>query len=209
MIKLENVTKIYDRPIFQNFNLVIPEGEFLGIKGESGRGKTTLLNIIGAIETIDTGRVMFDKLDYSKITAEKQKKLYRDAISFIFQNYGLLENETIFENLALILKLRKISKNKMTSMISSVLEKVNLGYLNIKHSPHSLSGGEQQRVAIARAILADNPVILADEPTGSLDEENGDLIMNLLAELNQQGKTIVIVTHSERYDGYFTKILQI
>lgn len=208
-IELKNISKSFDREVLSDFSLKIYDGEFLGIKGESGSGKTTLLNILGAIEEVDTGLVTIGASDYTRLNAKKQRNLYRNQVSFVFQNFGLLENETIEKNLSLVLKLKKIPAKLWKKKITDVLSQVNLDYLDIKTKPHSLSGGEQQRVALARTILSDNPIILADEPTGSLDEQNGILVMNLLKQLNESGKTVVVVTHTDRYDSLFTKIVHL
>ncbi|MDR2976999.1 MAG: ABC transporter ATP-binding protein [Streptococcaceae bacterium] len=208
-IELTNISKAFEREVLKNFTLKIPEGEFLGIKGESGSGKTTLLNIIGAIEEVDSGRVRLDNLDYTQLSAKEQIKLYRKQISFVFQNFGLLENESIRKNLSLVLKIKKVPKKTWEDKIQEVLDQVNLGYLNLEIKPHALSGGEQQRVALARTILSNNPIILADEPTGSLDDQNGDLVMNILKQMNESGKTIVVVTHTDRFDSIFKKIVHL
>ncbi|MDR0298170.1 MAG: ABC transporter ATP-binding protein [Streptococcaceae bacterium] len=207
MIKLENVYKSYGRELFEDFSLTIKDGEFLGIKGTSGSGKTTLLNMIGGIEKIDAGDISLGKMSYSRLNAKIQKKLFRYHISFIFQNFGLLENETVYENLSLVLKLNKIPKGFHKENIIKALKRVNLDYVGLKAKPNTLSGGEQQRLAVARVILSDNPVILADEPTGSLDEANGDLVMQLLKSLNEKGKTVITVTHSNRYDRLFSRTI--
>lgn len=206
-IELQQVSKHFERDIFKDLSLTVESGEFVAIKGQSGRGKTTLLNIIGGIESIDKGRVLLGNIDFSNPSARLQTQIYQHTLSFIFQNYGLLENETIKENLAIILRIHKVAKSKQSEKIHAALVQVGLSEIDLMLTPYSLSGGEQQRLAIARAILADNPIILADEPTGSLDEKNGDNVMGILSELNRQGKTIVVVTHSNRYDSIFHRIV--
>ncbi|MDR2975729.1 MAG: ABC transporter ATP-binding protein [Streptococcaceae bacterium] len=206
-IELLNISKSFDRALFKDISMKISDGEFVAIKGESGSGKTTLLNILGAVEEADTGRIRIGDMDITRISARKQRNLFRNQISFVFQNFGLLENETIFKNLSLVLKIKKAAKNSWKKQILAVMEQVNLGYIDVTLKPHSLSGGEQQRVALARTILSNNPIILADEPTGSLDEKNGDLVMRILGKLNELGKTVVVVTHTDKYDDMFSRIV--
>jgi putative ABC transport system ATP-binding protein len=208
-IKLTNVSKSFEREVLKDFTLTIPDGDFLGIKGKSGSGKTTLLNIIGAIEEVDAGQICINKLDYTRLSAKKQREIFRKQISFVFQSFGLLENESIRKNLSLVLGIKKTPKKLWEEKILEVLHQVNLGYLNLDIKPHSLSGGEQQRVALARTILSNNPIVLADEPTGSLDEQNGNLVMRTLQKMNKSGKTVVVVTHSDRYDSMFTRIVRL
>lgn len=190
MIEIRNITKKFEeRVIFNNFSCSIKQGEFVVFSGRSGSGKTTLLNIIGGIEKIDNGKVIIDHLDLAKNA--NIIKIYREKIGFLFQNFALVENKTVEEN---ILMIDKRYRNQLT--VSSTLEKVGLkGYEHNKI--YTLSGGEQQRVAIARLLMKRCSIILADEPTGSLDTYNANLIVEHLKELNSIGKTIILVTHDE------------
>ena len=190
MIKIKNVSKAFeDKVLFTNLNLDIKDGEFVIFSGPSGCGKTTLLNMIGAIEKINSGEIFVDGIDVSK--KKNQLQYFRYKVGFLFQNFALVDNKTVAENLKLV---RKDSKNDMT--IEEALEIVGLkDKLNKK--VYTLSGGEQQRVALARLMLKKCDVILADEPTGSLDKNNAEAVLNILKQLNEQGKTIILVTHDE------------
>jgi putative ABC transport system ATP-binding protein len=190
MIKIINVTKTFeDKTLFSDLNLMIEDGEFVIFSGPSGCGKTTLLNMIGAIEKIDRGKILVDGIDISQ--RKNQLQYFRNKVGFLFQNFALVDNKTVKENLSLV---RKDSKNELT--IEEALEAVGIrDKLNKK--VYSLSGGEQQRVALARLMLKKCDVILADEPTGSLDTKNAEAVLNILKQLNEQGKTIILVTHDE------------
>lgn len=202
MLEIKNISKKFgDRVIFNDFSCSIKQGDFVVFSGKSGSGKTTLLNIIGGIEKIDSGKVILDGLDLS-INADVIKA-YREKIGFLFQNYALVENKTVAEN---ILMIDKKYRNNMT--VSSVLEKVGMnGYE--KSKIFTLSGGEQQRIAIARLFMKKCSIILADEPTGSLDKHNANLIMGHIKELNKGGKTIILVTHNEELKKMGDAILEL
>ena len=192
MIELTAITKRYgDKVIFDNFSMKVEEGEMIAVTGKSGCGKSTLLNIIGLLEKVDNGQVCIDGI--SNITPQGMiaTKLIREEIGYLFQNFALVDEESVNYNLKLALKY--VKGNKM-HIIEKALEEVGLsGYGNKKI--YQLSGGEQQRVALARIIVKPSKIILADEPTGSLDEQNRDIVLNMLRKMQQQGKTIVIVTH--------------
>ena len=190
MIKITNLCKAYDDKIlFSNYNLEIPDGSFVVISGESGCGKSTLLNIIGGIEASDSGSVIVNGVEVSK--KGNKQKYFKETVGFLFQNFALLENKTVKENLNLI---KKSGRNDISLNYS--LEKVGLDKV-IDKKVYKLSGGEQQRVALARVMIKKCSVVLADEPTGSLDKKNGEIVMNILHDLNRQGKTVIVVTHSE------------
>lgn len=193
MITLSNINKKFGNSnIFSNYNLNIEEGEFVAITGQSGSGKTTLLNIMGFLEPCNSGSITIDGIKKLKVNDRKTLKLYQTTIGFLFQNFALIENRTVKQNLELaILTTDKSSSNRK---INSVLKRVGLTGRRNDYI-FQLSGGEQQRVAIARLLLRDYKIILADEPTGSLDQVNRDLVFKLLSELHNEGKTIVIVTH--------------
>lgn len=188
MIKLENVCKRYgERILFENYNTQISDHEFVVFSGKSGCGKTTLLNMIGGIEATDSGRIWVDNVD---ITQKKELLNYfRYKVGFLFQNFALIENKTVKENLSIV---RKASRTSIS--IEEALERVGLEE-KIDSKIYTLSGGEQQRIALARLMIKKCDIILADEPTGSLDRENTDIVMDILEEYYQHGKTVVIVTH--------------
>ncbi len=194
-IVLTNISKSFgNKQLFKNLSLKIEKGDFISIMGESGAGKTTLLNIMGLLESPDSGTIsVFEKknLSFSSRTATK---LRRRHISYLFQNYGLVDTETVEDNMRLVTHFKKMSRKKEKEIISDALDQVGLsGYENRK--VYTLSGGEQQRVALAKIIAKSPQIIFADEPTGSLDEHNRNYVMRILQELNHQGKTIVVVTH--------------
>jgi len=190
MIEIKNLTKKFDEKIvFSDFNLIIENGDFIIFSGPSGCGKTTLLNMIGAIEKIDDGEIIVDDIDIKN--KKNHLNYFRTKIGFLFQNFALVDNKTVKENLKLI---RKDCKTNLS--IEDALSIIGLeDKLNKKI--YTLSGGEQQRVALARLMLKKCDVILADEPTGSLDKKNAEAVLDILKQLNKQGKTIILVTHDE------------
>ncbi|MCC2248888.1 putative bacteriocin export ABC transporter [Virgibacillus sp. AGTR] len=207
MILIKNMNKKFnEKSIFEDFNLEINSGEFVGIIGKSGKGKTTLLNIIGTLEEADSGIVKVMGKDIHKKRIKRY--LLRHHLGFIFQNYALIDNASVNDNLELALKHKKISKKEKMESITLVLEEVGLNNYS-KEKVHTLSGGEQQRIAIARLLLKDPDIILADEPTGSLDNENRDIIVSLFKNLYKQGKTIIMVTHDKDLAHHFSKVIQL
>ncbi|CCY27521.1 amino acid ABC transporter ATP-binding protein [Acholeplasma sp. CAG:878] len=194
MIKVENLEKSFDnKEIIKNFNYEFLDGKITAIVGKSGCGKTTLLNILGLLDTDYKGKVLYDGV---LITNESQRNEFiRNNINYLFQNYALIDNETVEQNLLLALEYEKLSKNVKKEKINEALELVDLNEFNDKKI-FTLSGGEQQRVALARVILKKGNIILADEPTGNLDAENTDKVMKILKKLKEDGKLIIIVTHS-------------
>ncbi|MBY0600448.1 ABC transporter ATP-binding protein [Bacillus bingmayongensis] len=207
MIQIKNMNKTFlDKIIFNNFNLEVKAGDFIGIYGKSGQGKTTLLNIIGTLEKPDSGEI---SIIGKNIDSKKTKRhLLRNEIGFIFQNYALIDNETVNNNLEIALKHKKMSKQQKKEAIYSALNEVGLTEYGEK-KVHTLSGGEQQRIAIARLLLKNPSIILADEPTGSLDSENRDIIVSLFQKLHHQGKTIIVVTHDTSLSYLFSRIIQL
>lgn len=176
--------------------MTVSKGEMVAITGRSGSGKTTLLNILGLLEKPDSGRIkLFDEKD-QRIGPLRRNRLLRTKISYLFQNYALIDNETVEYNLEIPLMYSKVGKKEKRKMKMDVLKRMGLE-IALKQKIHELSGGEQQRVAIARILLKPSEMILADEPTGSLDAENRNEIMRILKELNDEGKTIIIVTHDQ------------
>ncbi|WP_413475806.1 ATP-binding cassette domain-containing protein [Staphylococcus equorum] len=204
MIKLNHINKSFDgKVIFEKFSVVIESGDFVIIRGASGKGKSSLLNIIALLEAPDSGEVLYNGV---VVKNEKTKLIYkRKDISYVYQNYGLLENETIFKNLTLPLN---VSKKEITKL-KSVMKKVGLQDLSLKTKIYTCSGGEQQRIAIARAILKEPKLIIADEPTGNLDRDNSDNVINIFKALNKQGITIIMATHDSNYFGIGNKIINL
>ena len=190
MVELINIEKKFgEKVLFQNFNEIIKDNEFVVFSGKSGCGKTTLLNIIGGIESIDDGKILVDGIDVTK--KKNLLNYFRDKVGFLFQNFALVENKTVKENLRLV---RKESRTQVT--IEEALQSVGLED-KLNHKIYTLSGGEQQRIALARLMIKRCSIILADEPTGSLDRENTDIVLEILEKNHQQGKTIIVVTHDE------------
>lgn len=193
MIQIKNISKYFkDKKVLDKLNLNIYDGDFVCIKGESGKGKTTLLNIMSLLEKPDEGSVVINSI---KNPDKKQTLIFqRNSFGYLFQNYALIENETVEKNLLISLEYEKnIDKQ---SEINNALRSVNLDGYN-KKKIFELSGGEQQRVALARIILKKCEYVFADEPTGNLDKNNRDIVFEILKKLNQEGKTVVFVTHDE------------
>lgn len=207
-IELVNISKSFNgKKVLNEFSIEIKSGEMVAITGGSGSGKTTLLNIIGLIEKADCGTVnIFDQKNIIPNT-KKAEATIREYVGYLFQNYALIDNETVEDNLKIGLKYVKKTENHAL-MIKNVLKDVGLeGYENRKI--YELSGGEQQRVAIARVMLKPSKLILADEPTGSLDAKNRSVVMELLDKLNAMGKTVVIVTHDDVVANHCQRIIKI
>ena len=190
MVEIVNMSKsFHEKTLFKDYNLKIPDGAFVVIHGKSGTGKTTLLNIIGGLEKIDDGQVLVNGIDISK--KKNKKNFYRYTVGFLFQNFALVDGKTVRQNLEMV------SPTFRTDIsIEDALTGVGLKGYDTK-KVYTLSGGEQQRVALARLMIKKCELILADEPTGSLDPENTRMVMNILKNLNKEGKTIIIVTHNE------------
>lgn len=200
MIEMKNIYKSFgkdhnERKIFENFSFTISKGDMVAIMGKSGSGKTTLLNIIGGLESIDKGTYLFNGKDVSKFNEKELLKFRRKNISFIFQNFALINEYSVMDNILLPLKYRyrNIDKEKLADA-RELLDKLDIAYV-LDHKIDNLSGGEKQRIAIARSLISNTNVILADEPTGALDEKSGYMIMELFKQMKNIGKTIIIVTH--------------
>ena len=193
MIKLEKIEKEFDEHvILKDFSHEFAAGKAYGLVGASGSGKTTLLNIIGKLEKANSGQVLVDGKDLRQI---KEQRYFRDYVGYLFQNYGLIDNETIEQNLELAFVGKKVAKADRRKIMVETLKKVNLEP-DLKRKIYSLSGGEAQRVAIAKVMIKNPPIILADEPTASLDEENGHEVVDLVLSLLDGKKTIIIATHT-------------
>jgi putative ABC transport system ATP-binding protein len=217
MIKLKNVTKTYkmgEEIIYalKNVNLEIKEGEFVSIMGPSGSGKSTLLNIIGCLDKPTEGEVYIDGIRTNDLGDDELTKIRRDKIGFVFQQFNLIPLLTALENveLPLIFKYKNaMSENERRKRALECLKMAELDERFASHKPNQLSGGQQQRVAIARALANNPPILLCDEPTGALDSKTGNRIMNLLKKLNENGKTIVVVTHDPNVAKYGDRIVYI
>lgn len=198
IIHIKNFNKRFGHKIvFEDFNLEINEGDMVAITGPSGSGKTTLLNTIGLIEPIEEGEYQLFQQTAPKINSKQANKMIRENISYLFQNFALVDNFTIHENLMMALRYVKKTRQEKEALIDDALKMVGLdNYQTLK--VFEISGGEQQRVAIARCLLKPSKVILADEPTGSLDSKNRDEILAILKQLNADGKTIIMVTHDSK-----------
>ncbi|WP_440112248.1 putative bacteriocin export ABC transporter [Paenibacillus sp. QZ-Y1] len=208
-IELVNIGKSFEgSAVLSKMNLTINTGEMVAITGESGKGKTTLLNIIGLITSKDEGNLHVFGHRNPKIHSKEAMLLRRKRIGYLFQNYGLVDDETVLWNLGLALEYKKMNKKAKNEMIDHYLDKFALTALK-KKMVYQLSGGEQQRIAVIRLILQDSDLILADEPTASLDEQNEKYILDNLKELNRKGKTIVVVTHNTNILTYFNRVIRI
>ncbi len=199
MIDIKNITKTYDMgsvqvQVLRGITLHVKEGEFLSIIGPSGSGKSTLMNMIGCLDTPTTGEYYLDGREISTYNEKQLSKIRNQKIGFIFQKFNLLPKLSALENVELPLIYRGMNGKERRQRSIEAMEKVALSD-RMNHKPTELSGGQQQRVAIARALAGDPPVLLADEPTGNLDSKSGSDVMNLIRELSNEGKTIVLITH--------------
>nr|WP_282167718.1 ABC transporter ATP-binding protein [Shewanella japonica] len=203
ILKIDNMSKSFDSgeqqvEILKNISFSIFDGEFVSISGPSGCGKSTLLNILGLLDTPDSGEYYIDGLLVSGMNASQRASIRGNRIGFVFQSFNLIDEYTVIENIALPLKYRGDSLAQRQARALDCLDKVGLAD-KANLYPSQLSGGQQQRISIARALAGDSGIMLVDEPTGNLDSINGDAVMSLLEELNNQGTTIVLVTHDPRY----------
>ncbi len=213
MIKLHNIEKYYSNKVIKtyvlrNVDLLIEEGEFISIMGPSGAGKSTLLNIIGMLDTPSEGEYYFYDEPVHKMKEKKLSELHKTYIGFVFQQYHLIDELTVLENLETPLLYQKVKTNDRKGRIAETLDRFNI-VAKKDLFPNQLSGGQQQLVAIARAIIAEPKLILADEPTGNLHSDQGKEIMDLLKKLNKQGTTIIQVTHSETNAAYGNRIIKL
>lgn len=202
MISMSEVCKVYSGDTYKitaldKVSIDIQDGEFVSIMGRSGSGKTTLLNIIGFLDKPTSGSFVFDDVDASDLSVKKMWKLRRENIGFVFQNFALIENNTVFENTILPLQAVNVPRKQAITMANEILTRVGIYDLKKKY-PGQISGGQKQRVAIARALIGNPKIILADEPTGALDSETGNEIMDIFKEINKEGKTVIVVTHDEK-----------
>ena len=213
MIRTENLTRIFrteeiETIALNGVNINVKDGEFVAIMGPSGCGKSTLLNILGLLDTPTEGKYWLGDEEVGHLK-ERERTAYRKGrIGFVFQNFNLIDELTVEENIDLQLKYLGIGKAERKERVLDILRKVKLSH-RAKHYPHQLSGGQQQRVAIARAVVGKPSIILADEHTGNLDSKNGMEVMQLLSELNEEGTTIVMVTHSKHDATYASRIINL
>ncbi|WP_312753115.1 ABC transporter ATP-binding protein [Rummeliibacillus suwonensis] len=202
MIQIKNLRKKFgDKIVFDNFNLTIKNGEFVVFSGVSGCGKTTLLNMIGAIEPFDSGQILVDGIDISK--KKNQLPYFQKKIGFLFQNFALVDHKTVRQNLMLVKK-----KSRSSISMEKALAEVGLSE-KLEQKVYSLSGGEQQRVALARLMMKQCDIVFADEPTGSLDRKNALQVIDILKKLNIAGKTIVLVTHDEEIKQFGSRVVNL
>jgi len=212
-ILAENLTKTYGRgdamvSAVDDISFQIEEGEFVGVMGESGAGKSTLLGMMGAMNAPTSGRLVVDDIDIYSLRPEQRADFRREFLGFVFQSFHLVPYLTVIENVMLPLVVVKANKKKKRAMAQEALVKVGLGD-KANRLPNQISGGESERVAIARSIVNEPPVLLADEPTGNLDTKTSREIMDLLLQLNREGMTIIMVTHSPDCAGYAQRILRV
>jgi putative ABC transport system ATP-binding protein len=214
MITLTRLSKVYrttevETAALREVNLNVRKGEFIAIMGPSGSGKSTLLNIVGMLDNPSTGEYRFDGQNITGYTQEQLSQLRKAAVGFVFQSFNLIEELNVLENVELALLYHKqVSPRERRRLAEAALDRMKIAHRK-HHMPSQLSGGQQQRVAIARAVVARPKLILADEPTGNLDSANGEEVMQLLTQLNDEGTTIVIVTHALAHADYAHRIVNI
>jgi putative ABC transport system ATP-binding protein len=211
MLKLEHVSKVYraeevETAALDDLSLEIRPGEFLAIMGPSGCGKSTLLNILGLIDSPTSGAYWFMGENIARCSEEELTLRRRDGVGFVFQNFNLVDDLNVTENVEMGLLYRRVPSAERRRRVAAALEKVDLAH-RARHMPKQLSGGQQQRVAVARALVSDPKLILADEPTGNLDTANGNAVMEMLAGVATEGTTIIMVTHSEAHAGRADRVV--
>ncbi|MCP4703253.1 MAG: ABC transporter ATP-binding protein [candidate division Zixibacteria bacterium] len=213
MINLKNISKFYstghiDTYVLRKINLNVDKGEFITIMGPSGAGKSTLLNIIGMLDTASEGEFYFLDEEVHTLKEKNRANLYKEHIGFVFQSYHLIDELTVYENLEMPLLYKKIKGAQRKSMVCDILDRFQIvGKKDL--FPNQLSGGQQQLIGVARAVIASPKLILADEPTGNLHSEQGKEIMELFKKLNDEGTTIIQVTHSETNAAYGNRIIRL
>jgi len=212
MIKIANLEKYYrtedvETVALNKLSLEVKEGEFVAVMGPSGCGKSTLLNILGLLDDSDGGSFLFNGVEVVDYKERKRADLRKRNIGFVFQSFNLIDELTVFENVELPLIYLGMKSSDRKQKVEEVLDKIKIMHRR-NHYPQQLSGGQQQRVAVARAVVNNPKLILADEPTGNLDSTNGNEVMQLLTDLNEQGTTIVMVTHSEHDARYSHRIIR-
>lgn len=204
-IEMKNISKIFNTEeiethALKDINLVIRAGDYVSISGPSGCGKSTLLSILGLLDMPTNGEYFIEGVDVSQLSLNEAARIRNEKIGFIFQSFNLIDELSVFENVALPLRYKKtkISEEEVNKRVAECLGLVDM-FHRVNHKPNQLSGGQQQRVAIARALISNPAILLVDEPTGNLDSKSGDQILEVLKQLNQKGTTICMVTHDSRY----------
>ncbi|MBE5965303.1 MAG: ABC transporter ATP-binding protein [Lachnospira sp.] len=213
MIQLRNVIKVYESnrvktTALNGIDLDIEDGEMLAIMGPSGSGKSTLLNVLGGMDNLTAGTYKYNKINVDELSFDELNAFRKKNVSFVFQNFALMKDYTVFENVELPLLTKNISKKDRKDIVNEKLKMVGI----IEHSkkfPTQISGGQQQRCAIARALASGNSMILADEPTGALDQKTGEEIMDILRSISKTGKTIVVITHDNNVASKCDRIVYI
>ena len=213
MIKTVALEKIFrteevETLALNKVSIEVKEGEFVAIMGPSGCGKSTLLNILGLLDNPTSGEYYLNGIEVSRYTEAQRTKLRKGIIGFVFQSFNLIDELNVYENIELPLLYMGVSAAERKKKVQEAMERMAIVHRE-KHFPQQLSGGQQQRVAIARAVVANPKLILADEPTGNLDSKNGQEVMNLLSELNEEGTTIVMVTHSQHDAGFASRTINL
>ena len=213
MIQIENLSKVFrtsevETIALNHVNIEVKEGEFVAIMGPSGCGKSTLLNILGLLDNPSEGSYKLIGKEVANLKEKERTRLRKGVIGFVFQSFNLIDELNVFENVELPLTYLGIKASERKERVLEILKRMNLSH-RAKHFPQQLSGGQQQRVAIARAVVTNPKLILADEPTGNLDSKNGAEVMNLLTELNKEGTSIVMVTHSQHDAGFAHRVIHL
>jgi len=213
MIKTNDLTKIFrteevETTALNKVTLEVKEGEYVAVMGPSGCGKSTLLNILGLLDNPSSGSYVFNGTEVANLRERDRTVFRKGNIGFVFQSFNLIDELNVYENVELPLIYLKMKSSERKKKVEEALERMKIGH-RAKHFPQQLSGGQQQRVAIARAVVANPKLILADEPTGNLDSKNGIEVINLLTELNKEGTTIIMVTHSDRDASYAHRIVNL
>lgn len=212
MIQLQQLQRVFrtaelETTALSNINLAIEAGEFVAIMGPSGCGKSTLLSILGMLDSPNSGQYLFQGSDISGYNERQLAELRKNQLGFVFQSFNLIDELTVFQNVELPLQYQGVHKAERKQRVEAILKRMQIDH-RADHLPLQLSGGQQQRVAVARALVINPTLILADEPTGNLDSKNSDEVMQMLRQLNQDGTTVVMVTHSEHEARYASRIVQ-
>ena len=213
MIKTEAIKKNFttedvETRALNGVTLQVQQGEFVAIMGPSGCGKSTLLNVLGLLDNPTEGKYWFKGIDVAEFTEDKRTSLRKGTIGFVFQSFNLIDDLTVYENIELPLLYMGIPKQERQKRVNAIMERLDIVHRS-KYFPQQLSGGQQQRVAVARAVVTNPELILADEPTGNLDSKNGLEVMELLRQLNLEGTTIIIGTHSQRDAAYANRVINL
>lgn len=213
VIKLDNISKVFmtdelETHALNDVSLEIEDGQFVAINGPSGCGKSTLLSILGLLDKPSSGNYLLGNREVANLTQAEMAKIRNREVGFIFQSFNLIGDLSVYENVELPLTYRGMKSSHRRELAEEALEKVGMAH-RMKHLPSQLSGGQQQRVAVARALAGKPQILLADEPTGNLDSKNGEAVMGLLKDLNDEGATICMVTHDERYSSFSTNTIHL